>query len=642
MTSTRARISKWLPGASGRGRDGESGAAPLELWLEDKSAGVGRMCVLHEPFRLGFGAECDIRLEGEEGPDVLFEVEQARGPLLVARALAPSEYEGFVDLTLNGEPLRGQAQGLSPGSRLDVVDKHSGRRYQVVVSPVRSRLLRPRNLALLILVLSLAGAGFGGYLYWSLERARSELSRTGSRVEQAEADLARTEGRVREFLDRIEYTEAGFQAALDELRQLGSATARAIRAEFAERVQRIEQDSREALARLAERDTAGRDELLREARRQTEALRGEFSDRMVESYRELQALERRLLDTLAERIAAREPAGERMKRIFADASESVLLILTRYEVEFVREGSVSEMASFGTGFVVSPGGLAITAQHVLYPWRHDRDLVVLERLGLVRVDPDSVRWHAWRRGARALRDPGDPESVDVETAYASTGPEPTLRLLHAREPEFGVQMVPSPVGVVEVPVPVPGASDSAVLQIVDFAAPMPHLALAPATSAPSSLDEVLLVGYPYSRLQDGVAAPQGVRGFVRRQTGGLLELDAAVHPGLSGGAVLDRDGALVGMVMATLRSDVYAVALARDELVSLLGEARERVRADEARLAALGCDPGDVDGTFDARTAQALSCARAREPEAAPDPAAAPEAGATPDAPATSEPPAAQ
>jgi len=208
--------------------------------------------------------------------------------------------------------------------------------------------------------------------------------------------------------------------------------------------------------------------------------------------------------------------------------------------------------------------------------------------------------------------------VDLDTAYASHGGAHTLRLLHAPEPELGVQIVSSPLGVVDVQVPVPGASDSAVLQLVDFASPMAHLAPAPGTAGPASLDEVLLVGYPFSRLHDGVAAPQGIRGFVRRQSEGLLELDAAVHPGLSGGPVLDRDGALVGMVMATLSSDVYAVALPLDGLLALLDEARERVRAEEARLASVGCDPGDVDGVFDARTEQAFRCAEQPGTEAAP------------------------
>ncbi len=593
-------------------------APPLRVWLEDDAKGAGRMCVLREPFRLGFGAECDIRLEGDEGPAVLFEVEQASGPLLVARALAPAEFDRYVDLRVNGEPLHGPAQDVSPGARLEIVDKGSGHRYHVVVAPPHRGLLRPRNLALTMLVLALAGAGFGGYLYWSLESAHTEISRTGTRVEQAEADLVRTERRVLESLERLEYTEAEIEQAVLELRRLGEASARAIRAEFAERIQGIDQESRNALARLAEQDVQGREQLLEQARRQADALRDEFSDRMVESYRQLQALEQRLLTTMAQRIAASEPTGERFKRVFAQGRDAALLIHTRYQVEFVREQAVTDATSFGTGFLVSPSGLAVTAQHVLFPWRHDEELLTLARLGLVRVVPGSVRWQAWRVGARALREPTDPESVDPDTAYGTHGGMHPLRLLHAPQPELSVRVVSSPLGVIEIPVPVPGASDSAVLQLEDFASPMPHLPPAPGTVRPASLDEVLLVGYPFSLLQDGVAAPQAVRGFVRRESEGLLELDAAVHPGLSGGPVLDRDGAVVGMVMATLSSDVYAVALPLDGLLVLLEAARERVRAEEERLAALGCDPGVVDGEFDARTAEAYRCEARAGAEATP------------------------
>jgi len=46
-----------------------------------------------------------------------------------------------------------------------------------------------------------------------------------------------------------------------------------------------------------------------------------------------------------------------------------------------------------------------------------------------------------------------------------------------------------------------------------------------------------------------------------------------------------------------------------DGLPVLLDEARERVRAEEARLASVGCDPGGVDGVFDVRTGQAFRCA---------------------------------
>lgn len=594
------------------------GANTLRLRLVEDGRRHPRMCLLGEPFRLGFGAQCDIRLEGGQGPDVVFEVEQTPGSLLVARAVAPAECENYLELRVDGQPLGGTERGLAPGSHLEIVEKASGRRYDVTVeSTPRPRFLRARSLALIIAVLAVAGAAFGGYLFWSLEGARTELTRTGSALQQARAELERIQQRVRESLRSIETTEASLRGTVDELRRLGEASTRSIRAEFTERIQRIEQESRRELDRLAERDVEGRAELLQQARAQAEALRSEFSERMVESYRELRALEKRLLASMTERLSAREPDGERFKRIFARVGAVALLIRTTYRVEFKSEDGASEAVSFGSGFVVSSSGLALTAQHVLFPWRYDREFLVLERLGLVRVVPDSVRWQAWPSGAQALRDPVDPASVDADSAYGSHEGKAPLLLLHAPEPEVNVQVVSSPLGAVEIPVPVPGASDSAVVQLVDFSAPMVHLAPSADTPVPATLDEVLLVGYPLSLLQDGVARPQGIRGFVRRLSEGLLELDAAVHPGLSGGLVVDREGALVGMVTATLNSDVYGVALPLDTLMGLLDDARARVREEEARLEDAGCEPGDVDGLFDARTWEGYRC-ESRRGRAAP------------------------
>ena len=589
------------PGARGAAR-----AAP-RLALADGSGEPLRMCELREPFRLGFGEECDIRLEGAEGPPVLFQVEEAPGTLLVARVMVPAECENYVDLRIDGEPVQAPLQGLSPGSSVEILDKASGRRYQVTVEqPPRGRALRPRHLAVVMLVLAIVGAAFGGYLYRGLEGARTGLART-------EAELA-------ESLARIESTEAALDEAVGELRAMGEASARGIRTEFDQRLEEIERGSRERLDRLAERDVQGRARLVEEARRQTEALRDEFSGRMVESYRQLKAMEQRLMSTLVERIGQLEPEGARFKRAFERAGPASLLLRTSYEVYVTRDDSVTEAHSLGTGFVVSPSGLAITAQHVLFPWRFDSEFLVLERLGLVRVVPGSTRWQAWPLGARVFARPDDPESVQPETGYGSHEGKHPLRLLYAPEPETTLTMVSSPLGVIDIAEPVPGATDSAVLQLADFSGPMPHIPPLATSPAPAPLDEVLLVGYPFSRLADGIARPQAVRGFVRRASGGLLELDAAVHPGMSGGPVLDADGALVGMVMATLNSDVYGVALPADSLAALLVSARERVREEEAALAAMGCDPGPVDGTFDAATLAAYRCKEQQEAagEAAP------------------------
>ena len=89
--------------------------------------------------------------------------------------------------------------------------------------------------------LSLAGAAFGGYLYWSLRGARTEISRTAERVERAHAEAARIEERLRESAARMRYTASELAQAIDDLRQLQDATAGRIRAEFSERIKAIDE-----------------------------------------------------------------------------------------------------------------------------------------------------------------------------------------------------------------------------------------------------------------------------------------------------------------------------------------------------------------------------------------------------------------
>ena len=69
----------------------------------------------------------------------------------------------------------------------------------------------------------------------------------------------------------------------------------------------------------------------------------------------------------------------------------------------------------------------------------------------------------------------------------------------------------------------------------------------------------------------------------------------------------------IGMAVGVLESDVYGLAVRARDLRRVLGDAANEVRAQEARLKELGCDPGDVDGVFDARTWEAYGCERARK-----------------------------
>ena len=94
--------------------------------------------------------------------------------------------------------------------------------------------------------------------------------------------------------------------------------------------------------------------------------------------------------------------------------------------------------------------------------------------------------------------------------------------------------------------------------------------LKPATLAPSSSlhvgDEVSAVGNPFGvvdSVSDGVVSGLG-RQYESRETGAelrkLIQFDAAVNPGNSGGPLLNRDGEVVGIVASLLnptREDVF-------------------------------------------------------------------------------------
>lgn len=86
--------------------------------------------------------------------------------------------------------------------------------------------------------------------------------------------------------------------------------------------------------------------------------------------------------------------------------------------------------------------------------------------------------------------------------------------------------------------------------------------LVPATLASSAMlrigDEVFAVGNPFgmrNSLSSGVVSGLG-RSFESPETGeiltGLIQFDAAVNPGNSGGPLLNRDGEVVGIVTALL------------------------------------------------------------------------------------------
>ena len=91
--------------------------------------------------------------------------------------------------------------------------------------------------------------------------------------------------------------------------------------------------------------------------------------------------------------------------------------------------------------------------------------------------------------------------ADAQAPWSSNAENRALRHLYSAPMQFTQEWVEAPVGAVAIPVPVPGADDVAVLQMMQFDTPFISLPIAIGEAEP--LDEALAVGYPFSRLKDG-------------------------------------------------------------------------------------------------------------------------------------------
>ena len=574
---------------------------PIRLEVQDGAEARPHKESFREPIRCGYGEDCALPMIEGTGPDVIFELSRTPDAVHLSTPLAPEQLQDHVELFVDGEPFRMPAGDLKSGSRLEIVDKHSDRRYSLVIDPISQWFVRRRFLAGAILVLTLVGGGYGSYVYTVLSSARQQLVVTQERLSQTEAGMERATIQLRDALRRIDSAQAQLSGAISELRLVQEASNRDIRMDFDHRLSDISNRARENLARLSEEDTRAREQLERDTRENIATLRQEFSAKMVDTYQSFKGLEGRLFLTLASRIESIELECERFKRILLTARDAVVFIHTRYEVEFIESGETKEYDSFGTGFLISADGLGLTAQHVLFPWRYEREFLLLKELELARIVPDTMRWSMWPTGT--------PVS-DLESAYHSDREDRSLRFLYAPDINVAEELASTPVGMVKVPVPVPDGADIGVFQIMDFDTRFDNLTMKETVSETEPLDDVLVVGYPFSRLREGVAIPQAVRGFVRLVGAEVMELDTALHPGLSGGPVLNREGKVIGMAIAVFQSDVYGIAVRQLGLDEALENTVEAVRQEEQRLAQLNCDPGEVDGRVDRQTQAAYRCER--------------------------------
>ncbi len=174
----------------------------------------------------------------------------------------------------------------------------------------------------------------------------------------------------------------------------------------------------------------------------------------------------------------------------------------------------------GSGFCVSADGWILTNAHVVAAWRDD-----------------------------------DATGLSLDAVF---DPEIELRIVFSENGErHGARTVKSLAGADE---------DLALLQIEPFAG-MPHIdGLDPALPVPAPGTEVLLAGFPLGTmaLQAGdVVIASTFKGILSRVVGPFLQVDAAVHPGNSGGPVIDGQGRIIGVVtrVQLMPGGVYTPAI---------------------------------------------------------------------------------
>jgi S1-C subfamily serine protease len=285
-----------------------------------------------------------------------------------------------------------------------------------------------------------------------------------------------------------------------------------IESEFA----RVDERSRNA---IADQKKALQEQLV--------SLRAQIEGR-EEATDELGALRAELAET-ERRLESLDPIRveqERLRRV-ADVERAVVLIevtlgfrhsLSGRDLYVVREASglrpnfdgegqrfVRE--SSGSGFVVDDKGLIVTNAHVVH-----------------------------KKGELTEGFGGTEPVLELQVVFSNTSRRIPAELL-----SFDVD----------------DDNDLAILKIEPFP-DMPNLGgIDLDLPAPDRGTDVFVLGFPLgtSALQpdDEVVVASTFRGILSRSVGDFLQVDAAVHPGNSGGPVIDRDGRVIGVVVGQQR-----------------------------------------------------------------------------------------
>jgi len=229
-------------------------------------------------------------------------------------------------------------------------------------------------------------------------------------------------------------------------------------------------------------------------------------------------------------------------------AQSVAFLVTEYWIE-ANDVRYYQKLTEGTAFLVDPDGYMLTNRHVVCPWLEDTTLfATAEYLKLNDLTPRfGYRIFLWFDGQKAFnrvaRMLPSPELADVYFIDIAYRTESTPRLTIAgvaRPPLQTRQQITSPL-----------KDDFAVLKIDRVPQGLKALPLELEMDPQKipRLSPIIALGFPLGRRTQADTVNVSVTsGHVRRTFENLIQVDASLYGGNSGGPVIDTRGKVIGIV----------------------------------------------------------------------------------------------
>lgn len=235
------------------------------------------------------------------------------------------------------------------------------------------------------------------------------------------------------------------------------------------------------------------------------------------------------------------------KKIYNDNQAAIFLLGTEYKVTPINiPRETLPITGNGTGFFITKDGVAITATHVLFPWKYKKQYLMAEEMGIAKVYQDSWKISIWVTSEKTGDDPiliGNFGIDDIEILQVG---DVVIETMYGRSP-IGLLMYK---GINE-----EESSDFTIFRIKNLEKEMSFIPVPMETIKLEPLDQVMVIGYPLVSSFKKIQFPHPTIGRVRRYTINTLEVDIAMHSGSSGSPLFNKYGILVGLGTALLGGD---------------------------------------------------------------------------------------